>query len=62
MNISVTDTIEPKSITEAFNGENSRQWKEATQSEFDLLMKNETWDLVNLPEGKNVIGCKWVFN
>ena len=24
-------------------------------------MKNETWDLVNLPEGKNLIGCKWVF-
>jgi len=23
--------------------------------------KNETWDLVNLPEGKNVIGLKWVY-
>ena len=57
----VTDTIESKSITEVFNGENFRQWKEATQSETDSLMKNETWDLVNFLKGKNVICCKWVF-
>ena len=24
-------------------------------------MNNNTWDLVELPEGKNVVGCKWVF-
>lgn len=25
------------------------------------LYKNETWDLVEPPKGRNVIGCKWVF-
>ena len=29
--------------------------------EMDALDVNETWDLVPLPEGKNVIGCKWVY-
>ena len=27
----------------------------------DALDVNETWDLVPLLEGKNVIGCKWVY-
>ena len=24
-------------------------------------MKNQTWELTSLPEGKNLIGCKWVY-
>ncbi len=48
-------------MTEALNGEKSKQWKEATQSEYDSLMKNETWTLVDIPVDKNVVGCKWVF-
>ena len=31
------------------------------QSEFDAIMKNETWSLVDLPVGKKAIGTKWVF-
>jgi hypothetical protein len=29
--------------------------------EMESLYKNETWDLVKLPSGKNLIGSKWVF-
>ncbi|KAI5335126.1 hypothetical protein L3X38_025259 [Prunus dulcis] len=29
--------------------------------EMDALNKNKTWDLVPLPRGKKVVGCKWVF-
>ena len=25
-------------------------------------MKNKTWNLVPLPEGKKTVGCKWVFS
>jgi hypothetical protein len=29
--------------------------------EIESLHKNQTWDLVELPERKRAIGCKWVF-
>ena len=27
----------------------------------DALQKNKTWELVDLPNGKKPMGCKWVF-
>ena len=27
----------------------------------DALQNNETWELVDLPNGKKPVGCKWVF-
>ena len=27
----------------------------------DALHKTGTWDLIDLPFGKSVIGCKWVY-
>jgi hypothetical protein len=29
--------------------------------EMDALEKNNTWELVNLPPGKEPVGCKWVY-
>jgi hypothetical protein len=29
--------------------------------EIDSIERNNTWDLVDLPEGKNSIGFKWVY-
>ena len=29
--------------------------------EMDSIEKNDTWDLVNLPNDKNLIGVKWVY-
>ncbi|XP_070008368.1 uncharacterized mitochondrial protein AtMg00820-like [Nicotiana sylvestris] len=29
--------------------------------EFEALYSNHTWDLVDLPPGKQAIGCKWVY-
>jgi hypothetical protein len=26
------------------------------------LQKNETWELMPLPEGKKAVGCKWIFS
>ena len=37
------------------------EWDAAMKDEYDSLMKNQTWELTSLPEGKNLIGCKWVY-
>ena len=29
--------------------------------EMSYLHKNDTWELLELPKGKKVIGCKWIF-
>ena len=30
--------------------------------EMKALQKNSTWEVVDLPEGKKPVGCRWVFN
>ena len=37
------------------------KWRIAMDEEMQSLHQNHTWRLVNLPEGKKAIGCKWVF-
>ena len=32
------------------------------ESEYSSLLKNDTWDLVPPPEGKNVVGSRLVLN
>ena len=36
-------------------------WRSDMIEEMDALTDNGTWDLVRLPAGKKVIGCRWVF-
>ena len=36
-------------------------WQIAMKEEIDALSKNHTWDLVTLPPGKSVVGCKWIY-
>ena len=55
------DINKPINIDEAFSGEHSKEWKQATDSEFKSLIENDTWELVPMPEGKNIVGNKWVF-
>lgn len=37
------------------------EWKEAIKMEIQVLEKNGTWNLENLPKGKHTIESKWVY-
>ncbi|KAG7599586.1 Reverse transcriptase RNA-dependent DNA polymerase [Arabidopsis suecica] len=39
----------------------SIEWKEACEDEISSIIKNNTWNLVDLPAGAKPIGLKWVF-
>ena len=53
-----SQTIEPKNIVEALEQED---WKTAANAEYLSLIENDTWDLVDLPEGRKPVECKWIF-
>ena len=38
-----------------------KKWKLAMVDEMNALKKNGTWELTELPCGKKIVGCKWVF-
>jgi len=54
----LTSTGEPSGLDEALA---NKKWKEAMNSEYAALMRNQTWHLVPPQKGRNVIGCKWVY-
>ena len=60
-NYQVAKIEEPKTIDDALNGDHSQEWKGAADCECSSLMENQTLDLVKLPEGHSIVGCKWVF-
>ncbi|KAL0453131.1 UNVERIFIED_CONTAM: Retrovirus-related Pol polyprotein from transposon RE1 [Sesamum latifolium] len=49
---------EPRCYTEA---KGNTDWELAMRQELEALEKNNTWEIVLLPEGKKAIGSKWVF-
>ncbi|RVW15029.1 Retrovirus-related Pol polyprotein from transposon RE2 [Vitis vinifera] len=55
---SLDDTQVPNTIQEAFK---ISEWKKAVQDEIDALEKNGTWTITDLPVGKRLVGCKWIF-
>lgn len=56
-----TVTTEPATVNEAMSGSEKKQWKDAMKQEMDSIYSNDVWDLVSLPEGRKVVGNKWVF-
>lgn len=49
---------EPYNFEEAIE---EKVWKDACDEEISSIIKNKTWELVNLPAGAKAIELKWVF-
>eukprot|EP00253_Pinus_taeda_P025255 PITA_25255 len=56
--LNLSTDFEPTSFKEAASHD---EWKEAMQKEYDALIKNGTWKLVDAPFGTKPISCKWVY-
>ena len=52
---------DPLSFSEAISSSDANLWEQAIGIEIDSIEKNNTWTLVDLLEGANPIGCKWIF-
>jgi hypothetical protein len=52
---------EPRSVKQATSGPDSDLWQRAILSELDALERNNTWDVVDKPDDRKIIGSKWVF-
>ncbi|GKC46427.1 ribonuclease H-like domain-containing protein, partial [Tanacetum coccineum] len=50
-------TREPKSY---FDASKFSHLTNAMNQEMDVLLRNDTWELVNLPEGRKAIRSKWI--
>ena len=50
--------LEPANYTQAVV---SDHWRVAMKEELRMIEKNNTWELVERPSNKNVIGVKWVY-
>ncbi|KAE8297894.1 Copia protein Gag-int-pol protein Copia VLP protein Copia protease [Larimichthys crocea] len=57
----VCSVKEPTTMKEAMLSSNAKEWKEAADLEYESLLENETWDLVELPKDRKPIGQRWVF-
>ena len=54
----ITAGTEPKSYKEAVLDEN---WRFAMKDEITACENNGTWTIEDLPQGKQALGCMWVF-
>ncbi|PKI48164.1 hypothetical protein CRG98_031429 [Punica granatum] len=52
---------DPQTYGEAMASRDVAFWKEAINDEMDSILFNNTWVLVDLPQGSKPIECKWVF-
>lgn len=55
---SVVNFVEPCSYKEASQ---YSEWRATMEEEYESILKNKTWDLVELPECKQPIGYKWIY-
>ena len=60
LTVSASST-EPKSWREAMARPDRERWLDAARSEIQAHIDNGTWELVELPSGRQAIGSRWVF-
>jgi hypothetical protein len=58
----IANLREPQTYAEAINdSDHALEWKAAMESEYESLIKNDTWEVATLPPGRKAIGSKWIY-
>ena len=56
-----TMSDEPKSYKQAIESEEADEWQKAMINEMESMRENEVFTVVPKPEGKKLVGCRWVY-
>ena len=56
-----SEALEPRSFAEAQKRPDWPLWEKAIEEELGALKAAGTWEVVDEPEGVNIVGSKWVF-
>jgi hypothetical protein len=59
--LSAWDGVEPTSYRVALTSAKASDWQTAMQQEYDSLIDNGTWDLVDLLADRTVVNSMWVY-
>ncbi|KAJ0872693.1 putative RNA-directed DNA polymerase [Helianthus annuus] len=54
----LSKAVEPKNFNEAVRDPN---WVSAMNDEIQALHRNHTWDIVDRPKNRSIVGCKWIY-
>lgn len=57
----IDHSLEPKTYKQAINSQDKEKWSIAMEEELKSIKDNNTWSLVDLPQGRKAIGSKWVY-
>ena len=47
---------------QALKSDNAAEWQNAMENEIEPMKENEIYTVVPLPEGKKIVGSRWVYN
>ena len=55
------EALEPPNLAVARKSPDWPSWEKAIHEELEVLKAAGTWEMVNAPDGANIVGSKWVF-
>ena len=61
MNVMLLDNDEPANYREALMSPESGKWQDAMKSEMESMYQNKVWTLIDLPDSRKAVKCKWIF-
>ena len=60
-NFNIGAANDPETFSQAMSSKESNLWYNSMKDEMDSMVSNQVWGLVELLDGVQVIGCRWVF-